>query len=113
MKIGLRSDLSWPKLGIEAKFHDPGTFGGFGKQITDRQRDRQDSCFISIDGSEYQICVFIPTVKYVCPVRWYVDFLILTFLLKKEMLKNEGNMYIFDCSMNTQILRETGIVQFF
>ena len=27
-KIGLRSDLSWPKLGLEPKFHDPGTFGG-------------------------------------------------------------------------------------
>ena len=31
-KIGLRSDLSWPKLGLEPKFHDPGTFGGFGKR---------------------------------------------------------------------------------
>ena len=33
-KIGLRSDLSWPKLGLEPKCHDPVTFGGFGKQIT-------------------------------------------------------------------------------
>ena len=31
LKIGLRSDLSWPKLGLEPKFHDPETFGGFGK----------------------------------------------------------------------------------
>ena len=31
-KIGLRSDLSWPKLGLEPKFHEPGTFGGFGKR---------------------------------------------------------------------------------
>ena len=31
LKIGLRSDLRWPKLGLEPKFHDPGTFGGFGK----------------------------------------------------------------------------------
>ena len=31
LKIGLRSDLKWPKLGLEPKFHDPGTFGGFGK----------------------------------------------------------------------------------
>ena len=30
-KIGLSSDLSWPKLGLEPKFHEPGTFGGFGK----------------------------------------------------------------------------------
>ena len=33
-KIGLRHVLSWPKLGLEPKFHDPGTFDGFGKQIT-------------------------------------------------------------------------------
>ena len=45
-KIGLRHVLSWPKLGLEPKFHDPGTFGGFGKR---GQTDRQDSCFISID----------------------------------------------------------------
>ena len=31
-KIGLCSDLSWPKLGMESKFHEPGTFGGFGKR---------------------------------------------------------------------------------
>ena len=49
-KIGLRSDLSWPKLGLEPKFHEPGTFGGFGKrEYTDRQTDIQDSCFINID----------------------------------------------------------------
>ena len=39
-------DLSWPKVGLEPKFHDPGTFGGFGKH---EQTDTQDSCFISID----------------------------------------------------------------
>ena len=32
LKIGLRSDLSWPKLGLEPKFHESGTFGGFGKR---------------------------------------------------------------------------------
>ena len=32
MKIGLRSDLSWPKLGLEPKFHESETFGGFGKR---------------------------------------------------------------------------------
>ena len=31
LKIGLRSDLSWPKSGLEAKSHEPGTFGGFRK----------------------------------------------------------------------------------
>ena len=31
-KIGLRHVLSWPKLGLEPKFHDPGFFGGFGKR---------------------------------------------------------------------------------
>ena len=37
MKIGLRSDLSWPKVGLEPKFHEPGTFGGFGnREHTDR-----------------------------------------------------------------------------
>ena len=41
-KIGLRHVLSWPKLGLEPKFHDPGTFGGFGKrEHTHRQTDRQ------------------------------------------------------------------------
>ena len=44
--MGLRHVLSWPKLGLEPKFHDPGTFGGFGKR---EQTDTQDSCFISID----------------------------------------------------------------
>ena len=37
LKIGLRSDLSWPKVGLEPKFHEPGTFGGFGnREHTDR-----------------------------------------------------------------------------
>ena len=31
-KIGLRHVLSWSKLGLEPKFHDIGTFGGFGKR---------------------------------------------------------------------------------
>ena len=31
-KIGLHHILSWPKLGLEPKFHDPETFGGFGKR---------------------------------------------------------------------------------
>ena len=51
-KIGLRSDLSWPKLGLEPKFHDPGTFGGFGKR---EQTHTQDSCFISIDISNANV----------------------------------------------------------
>ena len=45
LKIGLRSDLSWPKLGLEQNLHEPGTFGGFGKR---EQTNRQDSCFLSI-----------------------------------------------------------------
>ena len=32
LKIGLRSDLRWPTLGLQPKFHDPVTFGGFGKR---------------------------------------------------------------------------------
>ena len=37
LKIGLRSDLSWPKVSLEPKFHEPGTFGGFGnREHTDR-----------------------------------------------------------------------------
>ena len=32
LKIGLRHVLSWPKLGLEPKFHKSGTFGGFGKR---------------------------------------------------------------------------------
>ena len=31
-KIGFRHVLSWPKLGLESKFHESGTFGGFGKR---------------------------------------------------------------------------------
>ena len=27
-KIGLRHVLSWPKIDLEPKFHEPGTFGG-------------------------------------------------------------------------------------
>ena len=37
LKIWLRSD---PKLGLKPKFHDPGTLGGFGKQITHKQTDK-------------------------------------------------------------------------
>ena len=29
--IGLRHVLSWPRVSLEPKFHDPVTFGGFGK----------------------------------------------------------------------------------
>ena len=29
LKIGLRHVLSWPKLSLEPKFHDPGTFFTF------------------------------------------------------------------------------------
>ena len=32
LKNQLRSDLSWPKLDLEQKFLDPGTFGRFGKR---------------------------------------------------------------------------------
>ena len=54
LRIGLCSDLSWPKLGLEPKFHEPGTFGGFGKrEHTNTQTDPQDSCFISIDEYKY------------------------------------------------------------
>ena len=41
LKIELRSDLKWPKLGLEPKLHDPGTFGGFSnanKVLSDIQR---------------------------------------------------------------------------
>ena len=42
ISIGLRPVLSCPKLGLEPKFHDHGTFDGFGKHgQTDRQTDRQ------------------------------------------------------------------------
>ena len=40
-KIGLRHVLSWPKLGLEPKCQDPGTFGGFRKRgQTHRQTDK-------------------------------------------------------------------------
>ena len=31
-KIRLRHVLSWPKLGLEPKVHESGTFDGFGKR---------------------------------------------------------------------------------
>ena len=41
LKTGLRSYLSWPKLGLEPKFHEPGSFGGFGKrEQTNIQADK-------------------------------------------------------------------------
>ena len=46
LKIGFRHVLSWPTLGLETKFHEAVTFGGFGKHA---QTNQQDSCFISID----------------------------------------------------------------
>ena len=32
VEIGLRHVLSWPKIGVEPKFHEAGGFGGFGKR---------------------------------------------------------------------------------
>ena len=49
-KFGLRHVLSWPKLGLGPKFHDPGSFGGFGKR---GQTNKQGSCFISIDRYQF------------------------------------------------------------
>ena len=40
-KIGIRHFISWPKLGLEPKFHETETFGGFGKRsqnVSDIQR---------------------------------------------------------------------------
>ena len=40
-KIGLQHVLSWPKVGLVPKFHDPGTFGGFGKrEHTNKHTDK-------------------------------------------------------------------------
>ena len=51
-KIGLRHVRTRPKWRLEPKFHEAGTFGGWEKRgQTDTQTDRQDSCFISIDGA--------------------------------------------------------------
>ena len=55
LKIGLRHVLSWPKLGLEPKCHDPGPFDGFVKR---GQTHRQNSCFISIDIG-YACCTAI------------------------------------------------------
>ena len=38
LKIGLRHVLSWPKLGLEPKFHESGTFGGFGQRAQSLSR---------------------------------------------------------------------------
>ena len=44
-KIGLRHVLSWSKLGLEPKFHDTWTFGGFGK----RGQTNTQTKFIGVD----------------------------------------------------------------
>ena len=71
-KIGLRHVLSWPKLGLEPKFYESGTFGGFGKrEHTDRQTDRQDSCLINID-----LCIQYRLLLYSISVnRVWIDWL--------------------------------------
>ena len=46
-KIGLCHVLSCPKLGVEPKFHDAGTFGGFRKREYTHKPTR--FMFISID----------------------------------------------------------------
>ena len=52
LKIGLRHVLSWPKLSLEPKCHDPGTFGGFGKC---EHINTQDSCFSIVFKYRYAI----------------------------------------------------------
>ena len=41
--IGLPHVLSWPKLGLDSKFHDPGTFGGFGKHEQTHTQSRYNT----------------------------------------------------------------------
>ena len=48
LKIGLNHISSWPKVGLEPKFYDRGTFGGFGTR-TNIQTNIHNSCFINID----------------------------------------------------------------
>ena len=51
-KIGLRHIPTRTKGRLEPKFHEVTTFGGFenaNRQTEDRNTDRQDSCFLSID----------------------------------------------------------------
>ena len=70
-KIGLRHVLSWPKLGMEPKFHEPGTFGGFGKrEQTYKHTDIQDSCFISIDIINSDVLTYhIIKLRLTCSCR--------------------------------------------
>ena len=35
LKSGFRSDLSWPKLSLGPKFHDPVPFGGSERDLSD------------------------------------------------------------------------------
>ena len=46
-KIGLCHFFSWPKLGLEPKCHDTGTFGGFGKRA---QNVSDTSGFLTLDN---------------------------------------------------------------
>ena len=46
-KIGLRHALSWPKLGLEPKFRESRTFGGFGKREQSFILDSVD--FLTLD----------------------------------------------------------------
>ena len=54
LKIGLRSDLNWPKVALEPKFHELGTFGGLGKR---EHTDRQDSSMIIKHDSCMYVCM--------------------------------------------------------
>ena len=47
LKIRLRSDLSWPKVGLEPKFHEPGTFRKTRKNTQTHRQTR--FVFLSID----------------------------------------------------------------
>ena len=53
-KIELRSDLSWCKLALEPKFHEPWTFGGFGK----REQTNRPTRFIFYKNMNL-VCVFV------------------------------------------------------
>ena len=62
LKIGLRSDLSWPKVGLQPKFHDSGTFGGFGKrEQTHRQTGTHEREY---RGHPFSVFIFFPSTYH-------------------------------------------------
>ena len=66
LKIGLHSDLSWPQSGLEPKFHDLETFGGFGK----REQTHINTRFMIYKYRFSKLRYLVPTRSCQVEVSW-------------------------------------------